>query len=53
MGPNRHTLHSGPNGNPFKKDTCAIAEKVIDKKKTKERQLLMAKDKNKKKSRKK
>ena len=52
MGPNRHTLHSGPNGNPSKKDTCAIAEKVIDKKKTKERQLLIAKDKNKKKARK-
>ena len=48
MGPNRHTLHSGPNGNPSKKDTCATAEKVIDQKKTKKRQLLTAKDKNKK-----
>ena len=31
----RHITHSGVNGHPSKKDRCAVAEKVIDRKKNK------------------
>ena len=31
----RHTLHSGPQGHPSKRDKCAVPHKVVDKKKSK------------------
>ena len=44
----RHTNHSGPNGHPSKKDRCAVAEKVLDKKKMKEIANQLNRDKTKK-----
>ena len=38
----RHTGHSGPNGHPSKRDRCAVAEKVLDRKKMKERKIQAA-----------
>ena len=45
----RHTSHSGPNGYPSKNDRCASLRRVVDKKKTKERDELLSRDPSKKK----
>ena len=48
----RHTSHSGPNGYPSKKDRCASLKRVVDPKKTKERDSQLSKAPSKKKPKK-